>query len=133
MSNLQYEFLTHEIFPDDQYVKEVVEVLISGAIILPYQHVKMKDGGSFWTFCGCSPAKSDGTKKRFVAAFDSRTAKIKFENDLEAFIKAKASRSIDPYQTPQQNAPAVQETSKFGTMNDQIKLPGEVIDQNLPF
>lgn len=100
MSDLKYEFLSYEAFPEDQYVKEIVTVMIQDAIILPYQKVSMKDGGSFWTFPG-SQAMKGGVKKRINAEFESKRAKLAFESALESFI---ASRSSPTYQPPQQNA-----------------------------
>lgn len=87
MSNLQYDFLSYEEFPDDQYVKAVVEVCFNGIIVIPYQKVVMKDGGSFWGFPGVGATKN-GVKKRFNGSFDSRSVKIKFEQDLDAFVKS---------------------------------------------
>lgn len=103
MSDLIYEFLSYESFPNDQYIKEVVEVCLGGGVILPYQHIKMKDGGTFWSFCGCSATKSDGTKKRINADFESKSFKRRFDNDLESFIKSKSA-----------NATVSQQTSNFG-------------------
>ncbi len=90
--SLQYEFLSYESFPEDQYVKEVVMVSFGGTLIFPYQNVMMKNGGSFWCFPGMS-ATVGGTKKRFNGEFDVKSAKIKFEQDLEAFIRSRAPSS----------------------------------------
>lgn len=88
MNELKYEFLSYEAFPDDQYVKEVVVVCFNGLLILPYQNVNTKNGGSFWCFPGMAATKH-GEKKRFNGEFDSKSFKIKFENDLEGFIRSK--------------------------------------------
>lgn len=93
MSSFKYEFLTYESFPDDQYVKEIVTVMINDAVILPYQHVQMKDGGSFWTFPG-SQAQKNGVKKRINAEFESKRAKLSFENALEAFVAKKTGIGV---------------------------------------
>lgn len=133
MNNLQYEFLTYECFPDDPYIKEVVEVLIGGSIILPYQHIKMKDGGSFWSWCGCG-ATRDGVKKRFNGEFDSKTLKRKFEADLENFIKTRFSALANTTYHPNQFGSATGlQTSNFSTSQTQSEPVGGVVDQNLPF
>ena len=106
---MKYEFLSYEAFPEDQYVKEIVTVMIDDALILPYQHVKMKDGGSFWTFPG-SQAQKNGVKKRVNAEFESKRAKIQFENDLEAFL-AKKSGMVTSGQTQNDIATTGTETT----------------------
>jgi hypothetical protein len=90
MSDLKYEFLTYEEFTEDQYIMAVAEVCINDVLCLPYVKMKNKDGGHFWGFSGCGAMKN-GVKKRFAAAFDSRSAKIKFEAALQAYIDAKSS------------------------------------------
>lgn len=125
MSNLEYKFLSYEAFPNDPYVKEIVVVLIQGALMLPYQHIKMKDGGTFWTFPGCQAIKGDGMKKRVNAEFDSKSAKLAFENDLETFI---ASKTL-----VQQSAQVNSTQAESGTFSGQQAKGVGVDDGNLPF
>ena len=90
-----YEFLSYETFPEDQYTSAVVEVLIAG-MVLPYQRLIMKDGSKFWSFPGCSATKN-GVKKRFNGKIDSTSGKIKFEQALQEYIdkcEGKVSGSI---------------------------------------
>ncbi len=128
MSSLQYEFLTYEAFPLDPYVKEVVQVVFNGAVILPYQHISMKNGGSFWGFPGCAATLADGSKKRFNGSFNVSTDKIKFEADLELFLKKKSGVAIQG-QINKDNAATDQQTTFLAPKKD----GGEVGNDNLPF
>lgn len=52
MSQL-FEFVSHEEFPEDKYVKEIVYLLVNG-LRIGYVHKLMQNGGSFWDVMGCS-------------------------------------------------------------------------------
>lgn len=125
---MNYEFLTYEMFPEDPYICEIVEVLVGGCIILPYQHIRMKDGGKFWSWCGCAATK-DGVKKRFNAEFDSKSMKRKFESDLEAFIAKKAGYPLSSHQPPKENPIQVQQTSNSSILNQGVQSGSD----QLPF
>jgi hypothetical protein len=129
MNNFKYEFLSYEAFPNDPYTIEVVEVLNACGEIHPYQHIKMKDGGSFWSFPGCAATKSDGSKKRFNGQFDSRSAKVKFETDLDAFIRAKNGQPIASHHPHPVNQVAVPQNASNGHSQTEAGFT----DQNLPF
>lgn len=124
MSSFKYEFLTYEAFPEDQYVKEIVTVMLNDAVIFPYQHVKMKDGGSFWTFPG-SQAMKNGVKRRVNAEFESKRAKLSFETALDAFIESKCG--ITPAQSVASLAPPPNESLAYS--ND----PTPPQDSGFPF
>lgn len=42
-----FEFVSHEAFPEDKYVKEIVYMLVNG-LRIAYVHKIMQNGGSFW-------------------------------------------------------------------------------------
>ncbi len=90
MNNLQYEFLSYECFPDDAYVTEVVMVCFGGLLIVPYKNAKTKNGGHFWCFPGVS-ATRNGDKKNFNCEFDSKSFKLKFDNEVENFIRTRTA------------------------------------------
>lgn len=144
MSNLQYEFLSYQQFPDDAYVKEVVMVSFAGVLILPYQNVKMKNGGAFWCFPGCG-ATVAGEKKRFNGEFDSKSMKARFEDDLEKFIRTRmslkngSSQGMGPTNSfSSSGANSAPLAAEFGNsqrvgMNPNLPSSGAANDDALPF
>jgi len=131
MSNFSYEFLTYESFPEDQYILEIVEVCICGAVILPYTHLKMKDGSAFWGFPGCGATKN-GVKKRFNGLFDSQTLKRKFESDLKAFISCQVSKGVVT-QDSVFNGAATSQNASIPYPQGYVKAEVAAEDQGLPF
>jgi hypothetical protein len=43
----QFEFVSHQQFTDDKYIKEIVYILVNG-LRIAFVHKIMQTGGSFW-------------------------------------------------------------------------------------
>jgi hypothetical protein len=116
--------------------------MLNQTVILPYQHIKMKDGGSFWSWCGCSATDNMGTKKRFNGAWESRSMQIRFNEAVKAYCDSKQGitpANNDTSLAPQKNANTAYSATPFiqrpeyQTQNGQNQSGGAAVDQNLPF
>lgn len=58
------EFISHEEFPDDPYIKEVAYLCINSGFHYGYIRKQMKNGSLFWAPMGCAVNKN-GEKKFF--------------------------------------------------------------------
>lgn len=123
---IKFEFESHELTPEDQYVKEVVTFKFTSegeCWYVPYFHKTTKEGGSFW-----SPASAGVQiygKKKFFDGFelDSRhRAKqiLEFLNDRR-WEKA----------APKQQQPAATYYPHGLTQNTSTPPPAEFIPQSM--
>jgi len=61
-----FEFVSHESYPEDQYTSESVVLCLDGKHRITYVHKKMPNGGKFWDVISMS-VKSNGDKKYLKA------------------------------------------------------------------
>lgn len=57
-----FDFISHEKYPDDQYIAESVTICLEGKYRLTYIRKKMKNGGMFWDVISAS-VNHHGEKK----------------------------------------------------------------------
>lgn len=72
---IKFEFESHELTPEDPYIKEVVTFKFScgtESFYMPYFHRTNKDGGSFWDVSATSIMKGGSKKYDDKFMFDSR-------------------------------------------------------------
>jgi hypothetical protein len=82
MSNIT--FVSHEFFPDDPYVKELVYLCIDDKYRIAYVRKQAKNGGLFWSIPSISAAK-DGVKTYFESVIlESRF----LEKDIEKYLES---------------------------------------------
>src|SRR5580693_5380575 len=57
-----FEFISHESFPEDQYIAEAVVICLEGKYRVTYIRKKMQNGGMFWDVISAA-VKHLGEKK----------------------------------------------------------------------
>lgn len=84
MSNIK--FVSHENFPDDPYVKEMVYLCLEERYRVAYVRKESKTGGKFWSVPSFSTTK-DGTKSYHEGFMqDSKF----LENDIKNFLNERS-------------------------------------------
>jgi hypothetical protein len=75
----EFKFVSHESYPEDKYIKEIVYIEVKGGFRFGYIHKIMQNGGSFWDVMGSGVTKNG--EKSFAKA-------VKFaDNFLQEDIK----------------------------------------------
>jgi hypothetical protein len=80
MSNIK--FVSHETFPEDQYTKELVYLLIDDKYRVAYARKAAKNGGLFWGTINAAITKN-GTKN-YYESFMQDSAFL--DKDIKAFL-----------------------------------------------
>ncbi len=79
---MAFQFVSHESFPEDPYIKELVYFLFDGKYRVAYVRKQAKNGGLFWG--GISAAISrDGAKEYFDAFLQDSNF---VEKDIKHFL-----------------------------------------------
>jgi hypothetical protein len=81
MSN--FEYVSHEEFPEDPYIKELVYLLIDGKYRVAYVRKQAKNGGMFW-----------GTISAAVTKYGVKTYYESFLQD-SSFLEKDIKRYLD--------------------------------------
>ena len=77
-----FQFVSHESFPEDPYIKELVYFLFEGKYRVAYVRKQAKNGGMFWDVISASTMK-EGSK----SYFDSFLQDSNFvEKDIKHFL-----------------------------------------------
>lgn len=84
MSN--FEFVSHESYPEDQYVAESAVICIDGKHRVTYLRKKLQNGGMFWDVLSAS-VKYRGEKK-FLKAY-SQDSNFLYE-DIKHFLEGRS-------------------------------------------
>lgn len=80
MANFKY--VSHEKFPEDQYTKELVYLLLDDKYRVAYVRKQAKNGGLFWDVASIGATK-DGSKAYFEAFMQDSTF---LEKDIKRFL-----------------------------------------------
>lgn len=83
--NFKYVPNSHESFPDDSYIKEIVYLEFDGKFRVAYCRKVAKNGGMFWDVVSAGATK-DGSKKYFDAFMQDSAF---LEKDIQAFLDSK--------------------------------------------
>ncbi len=62
-----FDFISHDRYPEDQYISESVTIALEGKYRVTYVRRKMQNGGMFWDTISAS-VKQKGEKK-YIKAF----------------------------------------------------------------
>lgn len=81
MSNIK--FVSHEAFPEDQYVKELVYLCLDDKYRVAYVRKQAKNGGLFWSVATLGVTK-DGTKHYYKGFMQDSSF---LETDIEIFLE----------------------------------------------
>ncbi len=86
------EFISHEAFPDDPYIKELVFLSIDPKCRIAYVHKPMKNGGMFWSPLSCSVLKNQ--QKKYIDAIELDSNFLK--KDILAFLEERSWEKNKP-------------------------------------
>ena len=78
----EFQFVSHEAFPEDQYTSEIVYIQLQG-LRIGYCHKKMQNGGSYWDVMGQSVTRA-GQKESYKAI---RFGDNFLAEDIKDFLK----------------------------------------------
>ncbi len=76
------EFVSHEAFPEDQYVKEMVYLLIDQKYRVAYVRKQAKNGGQFWSVPTLGVTK-EGVKTYYETFMQDSSF---LEKDIKLFL-----------------------------------------------
>ncbi len=97
MSNIK--FVSHEVFPDDMFTKELVYLCIEDKYRVAYVRKEAKSGGKFWTVVTQSVTR--GSEKQYYESFLMDSSFL--EKDIRSFLEQRSWEK--PSQHSQQIAP----------------------------
>lgn len=107
------KFVSHETFPEDQYTKELVYLLIDDKYRVAYVRKQAKNGGMFWS--GVSQAVTKDGIKVYYEAFMQDSAFL--EKDIKLFLDNRSWKcsndEILPEISAANNTLSAQETEDF--------------------
>ena len=92
MSNIK--FVSHQHFPEDQYTKELVYLLIDDKFRVAYVRKQNKNGGLFWSVPSTAVTK-DGVKTYFESFMQDSTF---LEKDIKHFLDQRSWDNKGPTQ-----------------------------------
>jgi hypothetical protein len=120
------EFISHDEFPDDSYVKEIVYIQISG-VRYGYVAKMTRSGNTFWDEISVG-VSLNGEKKYFKAfKFDSEFLK----DDILAFLKARSwtKKTVPEFKQAQVNLNDFPRTGANPTTYQPYNAPTEMQDE----
>jgi hypothetical protein len=77
-----FELVSHEEFPEDPYVKELVYLLLDGKYRVAYVRKAAKNGGLFWSGISCA-INVNGAKKYYEAFMQDSSF---LDKDIKSFL-----------------------------------------------
>ena len=86
MSNLGFEFISHESFPEDPYTCEAVVFCIDGKHRVTYLRKKLKTGAMFWDVMSAGVKQHGETKYLKSYSQDSNF----LAEDIKHFLEARS-------------------------------------------
>lgn len=86
-----FDFVSHDIFPDDEYTKEAVVLCIDSKHRVTYIRKKTQNGGLFWDVMSI-PVKCYGEKK-YLKAYSQDSNFLK--EDIKHFLETRAWEKKD--------------------------------------
>ena len=83
---MSFEFVKHESFPDDQYIKEACYIAFEGKYRICYVRKKLPNGGLFW-----APISAGVTKNGQKTYLQSFAQDSNFLNDdIKVFLEGRS-------------------------------------------
>jgi hypothetical protein len=95
------EFVSHEDFPEDEYVKELVYLLLEGKYRVAYIRKKIQNGGLFWSVATVG-AKRHGAKEFFPAFVQDSNF---LEKDIKDFLEKRKWEGASTFAQNRQETP----------------------------
>lgn len=107
-----FEFVSHESYPEDQYIAESAILCFDGKFRVTYVRKKMQTGGMFWS--EISAAVSKGGEKKYLKSFSQDSNFL--QDDIKSFLEGRRweiGRSANVGGTVSTSASDVQEEFPF--------------------
>jgi len=80
-----FEFVSHESFPEDQYVAEAVVICLDGKYRVTYVRKKTQNGGMFWDVL--SSAVTQHGQKKYLKSFSQDSNFL--AEDIKHFLESR--------------------------------------------
>ena len=90
-----FDFISHEKFPQDQYIKEAVCICLDGKYRITYIRKKMQNGGMFWDVIGASVMQNG--QKKYLKSFSQDSNFL--TEDIKHFLDSRAWENKNQSQT----------------------------------
>ena len=90
-----FEFISHDSFPEDEYIKEMVYLCFEGKYRVLYVRKTAKNGGLFWSEASAG-ATRNGVKEYFPAFLQDSNF---LEKDVKEFLEKRKWEKKASYQT----------------------------------
>lgn len=87
----KFEFVSHDEFADDEYVKEVVYLCVENRYRVAYVRKKSQTGGLFWSVVSLGVVR-DG-KKEYLPAFIQDSNFL--EKDIKDYLEKRKWEKVD--------------------------------------
>lgn len=81
-----FDFVSHESFPQDQYIMEAVTICLEGKHRVVFIRKKMKNGGMFWDVPSVTVTQHG--QKKYLKSYSQDSAFLK--DDIMAFLEGRA-------------------------------------------
>lgn len=81
-----FDFISHESYPEDQYIAESVVLCFDKKYRVTYVRKKMQNGGSFWSEISASVTKNG--EKKYLKAFSQDSNFL--QDDIKAFLDSRS-------------------------------------------
>jgi len=98
-----FDFVSHERYPEDQYIKEAVTICLEGKHRITYVRKKMQNGGMFWDVP--SAAVTQHGKKKYLKAYSTDSNFL--VEDIKHFLDTrgweKGRQNAQPSKEEQEN------------------------------
>jgi len=95
----KFEFVSHEHFQEDEYIKELVYLCLEGKYRVAYIRKKAGNGGMFWNVAGFGVSKNG--KKEFYQAFIQDSNFL--EKDIKEFLEKRSWESKSVFTKKDEN------------------------------
>lgn len=103
-----FKFISHDAYPEDKYIKEVVYIEVKGGYRHGYIHKIMQNGGSFWDVMGAGVTQHG--EKQFLKGV--KYADNFLQEDIKEFLqKRKWETSV--YEKPRSMDEVIDEQPPF--------------------
>lgn len=102
------EFISHDSFPDDEYVKELVYICLDDKFRVAYVRKKSQNGGMFWSVANVG-VKRGGQKEYFPAFLQDSNF---LEKDIKDFLDKRKWEGQSVFTQTTQKATAMSEVAE---------------------
>jgi len=106
----QFEFVSHQDFPEDEYIKEAVVLCLEGKYRVTYLKRILQNGSQFWSVVSTSVKKNG--KKMFLPGFEADSTFL--NRDITNYLNERL------WESPQAKVWPERTTSMKDVQNDEM-------------